>query len=67
MIGFTSDPTATINIYAIEVDPCTGVESDRLIVSNVPAEQPAAGANRARFRWLSDRADIGEYTREYHL
>ncbi|KAH8655015.1 hypothetical protein BGZ60DRAFT_459662 [Tricladium varicosporioides] len=68
IIGFCTDPTATIDISAVIRDPCTGADTDRLIVPALPVEATIAGGrNRARFRWLSDRAAIGDYSREYHL
>ncbi|KAJ9656092.1 hypothetical protein H2201_008643 [Coniosporium apollinis] len=64
-IGFSSDPDAFVTISAIDVDPCTGVETDRQIAS---ASTGGVAANpRARFRYLSDRLAIGKYTREYHI
>ncbi|TKA66580.1 hypothetical protein B0A49_06047 [Cryomyces minteri] len=64
-IGFSSDPDAFVQIFAIDVDPCTGVEHDRLIGS--VGTGGVVGNPRARFRHLTDRLAIGEYTREYHI
>ncbi|KAK0704634.1 hypothetical protein B0H67DRAFT_686970 [Lasiosphaeris hirsuta] len=30
LIGYTSNPRATVSLYAIDVDPCTGATTDRL-------------------------------------
>lgn len=34
--GYTTDETATIQVFAIDVDRCTGEESERLLGSVVP-------------------------------
>ncbi|KAH7313837.1 hypothetical protein B0I35DRAFT_480487 [Stachybotrys elegans] len=57
-IGFTSNNRATIALYAIDYDPCTGEPSDRLI-----AVVPLRGNERNEFRY---RADIlSGYARDY--
>jgi len=63
-IGFTTDPTATIEISAVDLDPCSGSESLRPIRSFLNIDP---GAVRNRFRFLTDRLSIGAYTREYHI
>ncbi|KAJ9630726.1 hypothetical protein H2203_001250 [Taxawa tesnikishii (nom. ined.)] len=35
-VGLTTDPTAKVEIYAIDQDPCTGAETDRLIGTATP-------------------------------
>jgi hypothetical protein len=58
IIGFTSNNRATIALYAMDIDPCTGEVTDR-IVAAVPVNANA----QARFRW---RADIlTGYARDY--
>ena len=56
--GFTTDPTsvwggqASIDIYAMDVDPCTGVTTDWLWVTGVAVDQgPPVGAVRGRWRF----------------
>jgi hypothetical protein len=48
--GFTTDPTALVDIDAIDVNPCTGQESLRLLGTVDPASQPVRG--RFRFHVL---------------
>jgi hypothetical protein len=48
----------------MDVDPCTGDVTDRLIGSATP--EVAAGG-RAKWEWRSDRTDIGLYTRNYRV
>lgn len=45
VVGFTSDPTRLVDIYAIDVNPCSGQETLRLLAS----EDPAVDAIRGRF------------------
>ncbi|KAI3618996.1 hypothetical protein WG66_000447 [Moniliophthora roreri] len=53
--GYTTDETATIEIYAIDVDPCTGGETERMWGSVVPR------ALERRGQW---RFRLPPYTRE---
>ena len=39
IIGFTTDPSRLLDAYAVDVDPTTGNESERLIASMNPAGQ----------------------------
>jgi hypothetical protein len=50
VVGFTTDPAALIDINAIDVNPCTGQESLRLLGTVDPASQPVRG--RFRFHVL---------------
>jgi len=43
VVGFTTDPTRLIDIYAQDVNPCTGVESLRLLATTDPATQAIVG------------------------
>ncbi|OBT62154.1 hypothetical protein VE03_08323 [Pseudogymnoascus sp. 23342-1-I1] len=63
-VGYTTDPNTLVSIYAIDINPCTGAESDRLIGSATP-ENVAGG--RSKWEWRSDRQDIGYYTRNYRV
>ena len=47
IVGFTTDPTRLVNINAIDVNPCTGEETVRLLGTVDPASQPV----RSRFRF----------------
>ncbi|ESK86953.1 hypothetical protein Moror_3350 [Moniliophthora roreri MCA 2997] len=58
--GYTTDETATIEIYAIDVDPCTGEESERIWGSVVPR----AADRRGQWRFRSDSTRLPPYTRE---
>ncbi len=46
--GFTTDPTALVDIYAVDVDPVTGNSSDRLLATEDAGQPPVLG--RYRFR-----------------
>ncbi|KAK4148880.1 hypothetical protein C8A00DRAFT_38530 [Chaetomidium leptoderma] len=61
-IGFVSDPTITVSINAIDIDPCTGATTDRSI--GVGQNRPEAGG---RNKWISrsDGTQPSAYTREY--
>lgn len=63
-MGYVTDPTTTISIFAVDVDPCSGKETDRLIMTATP-ERLAGG--RAKFDVRTDRNDIGLYTRNYRF
>jgi len=56
-----SDATASVSIYALDVDPCTGKETERLIGNAVPR----AGDVRNKFVWRADSTTLGRYAREY--
>ncbi|KAK7036465.1 hypothetical protein VNI00_011662 [Paramarasmius palmivorus] len=58
--GYTTDETATIEIYAIDVDPCTGEESERIWGSVVPR----ALERRGQWRFRSESTRLPPYTRE---
>lgn len=62
-VGVVSDPSVTISIQAIDIDPCTGHETYRSM--GVAQERPEAGG---RNKWISridgDRIP-SVYTREY--
>jgi K319-like protein len=47
IVGFTTDPTRLIDINAVDVNPCTGEETLRLLGTVDPASQPV----RSRFRF----------------
>jgi hypothetical protein len=47
IVGFTTDPTNLVDINAIDVNPCTGEETLRLLGTVDPASQPV----RSRFRF----------------
>ncbi|MBI4537616.1 MAG: hypothetical protein HY712_06635 [candidate division NC10 bacterium] len=40
VVGFTTDPTRLVEIYARDVNPCTGQQSLRLLATTDPATQP---------------------------
>jgi hypothetical protein len=48
IIGFSTDPSNLVDIYAIDVDPITGATSDRLLGIASPSGPPVVG--RFRFR-----------------
>ncbi|MFL5370922.1 MAG: hypothetical protein ACJ78Z_12075, partial [Myxococcales bacterium] len=50
IVGFTTDPSTMIDINAVDVNPCTGEESLRLLGTVDPLTQPVRG--RFRFHVL---------------
>jgi hypothetical protein len=42
-VGFTTDPTQLIDISAVDVNPCTGEETLRLLATTDPSTQPVLG------------------------
>ena len=63
-VGFVTDPSTDVEIYAIDQDPCTGEETDRLIGSATP-ERDVGG--RAKWEFRTDRENIEPYTRNYRI
>ncbi|KXJ86525.1 hypothetical protein Micbo1qcDRAFT_219067, partial [Microdochium bolleyi] len=58
IIGFTSNNRARVALYAMDIDPCTGAVTDRII-----AEMGLRNAEQNQFRY---RADIlSGYARDY--
>lgn len=43
VVGFTTDPTRFVEIDAVDVNPCTGEETLRLLATPDPATQPLRG------------------------
>ncbi|PKS08149.1 hypothetical protein jhhlp_005425 [Lomentospora prolificans] len=61
-IGFVSNPRATVALYAMDVDPCTGETTDRLIA----ALGLRGGRNvQNKFEYRSEI--LSRYTREYKV
>src|SRR5262249_60480473 len=46
--GFFTDPTRTADLFAVVVDPCTGVETEVLMLGSIPNQQ--GGVPWGRFR-----------------
>jgi hypothetical protein len=53
IVGFTTDPTNLIDVNAVDVDPCTGVETLRLLGTVDPLTQVVKG--RFRFHVLGGK------------
>ena len=60
-VGFVSDSSAQVNIYRMEVDPCTGVVTEVGVGSATPA------APRGKFVFRASGTTPGKYTREYMI
>ena len=58
--GFTSDPSRPVDIFAVDVNPCTGVETLRKLGTADPAAQPVRG----RFRLILNGGLFMPPTRE---
>ncbi len=48
MVGFVTDPSAIVDIFAMDVDQLTGVTNDRLLANSNPAGPPVIG--RVKFQ-----------------
>ncbi|KAK3365381.1 hypothetical protein B0H63DRAFT_498279 [Podospora didyma] len=60
LIGFVSNPLATVTLYAMDIDPCTGITTDRLIAG----VGLRGGRNRQnKFEYRSEI--LFGYTRDY--
>jgi hypothetical protein len=42
--GFFTDPTRTVDLFSVAVDPCSGFETESVMLLAIPQEQAAAGA-----------------------
>jgi hypothetical protein len=62
-IGYVSDPSVSVLVNAIDVNPCTGEETYRTI----GAASPKAGEARNKFTFRADSTQISKYTREYRI
>ncbi|KAK0641923.1 hypothetical protein B0T16DRAFT_461946 [Cercophora newfieldiana] len=58
--GFTSHPAATVTLSAIDIDPCTGTTSDRMISSFT-----LRGGRNFQNKWEYRNEIFSGYTREY--
>lgn len=61
-IGFVSNPRATVALYAMDVDPCTGQTTDRLI-----AALGLRGGRNAQNKFEYRNEILSRYTREYKV
>jgi hypothetical protein len=62
-IGYVSDPGASVTVNALDVDPCTGNETERPIGS--ASNRPNDARNKFIFR--ADSTTLSKYTREYKV
>lgn len=42
-VGFTTDPTREVDLYALDVNPCTGATTRRLLITADPSVSPLLG------------------------
>ncbi|KAM5350960.1 hypothetical protein ACJ41O_003683 [Fusarium nematophilum] len=61
-IGFTSNNRATLALYAMDVDPCTGETTDRII-----ATMGLRGGRNAQNKFEYRNDILHSYTREYRV
>lgn len=59
VVGYTTDPSTSLTVYALDVDPCTGVETERTLAVVVP--RPNGRLGQWRYR---TQDDVGPATRE---
>lgn len=57
--GYTTDETQNVEVFAVDVDPCTGIRTERVLGIVVPKP----GGRRGQWRYRPD-ADIAGATRE---
>jgi hypothetical protein len=46
--GFFTDPTRTVDLYAVVLDPCTGAETESLMLQGIPKQKGAIPWGRFR-------------------
>ena len=63
VIGFSTDPSNLIDIYALDVDPQTGTTTERLLGAANPSGPPVVG----RFRFLPAIGAFYPPTREFRV
>ncbi|KAF6832022.1 hypothetical protein CPLU01_06404 [Colletotrichum plurivorum] len=61
-IGFVSNNRATVSLYAMDVDPCTGATTDRIIAS-----MDLRGGRNAQNKFEYRNDILFRYTREYRV
>jgi hypothetical protein len=61
--GFTTDPTALVDIFMVDIDPETGEVSDRRIGTENPGLPPVVG----RFRFAPAAGSFFPLTREFRV
>lgn len=61
--GFSTDPTSLVDIYAVDVDPQSGVSSDRWLGTANPSGPPVIG----RFRFRPNAGAFLPATREVRI
>jgi hypothetical protein len=63
--GWATDASQLVDIFAVDVDPTTGAESERLLGSVLPEAGFVAGrGNRGRFRFEVGKGNFTPVTRE---
>jgi hypothetical protein len=62
--GFFTDPTRTVDVFATQVDPCTGVETDVLMLANIPNQK--GGIPWGRWRDF-DQAGLFPVTKQWRI
>jgi len=61
--GFSTDPSALVDIYAVDIDPLSGTSSDRWLGTVSPSGPPVIG----RFRFRPDAGAFLPPTREVRI
>jgi hypothetical protein len=69
IVGFVTDSTQLVDIFAADINPTTGVETDRLLGTVLPEPGVVAGGigrgNKGRFRFDVGKGSFGNRTRVY--
>ena len=63
IVGFTTDPSALVDIFMVDVDPVTGKVTDRQIGTENPGLPPVLG----RFRFQPAAGSFGPFTRDIRV
>jgi len=66
--GWCTDSTSLVDIYAVDVNPVTGVETNRLLGTVLPEPGLAGGkGNKGRFRFDIGKGNFQPTTRTYRV
>ncbi len=58
MEGFTTDPSLNVNLFALDVDPCTGATTNRPLATIQPDNPPLIPGVKGRIRYRPGKISI---------
>jgi hypothetical protein len=66
VVGFVTDSTQLVDIFAVDINPSTGAETHRLLGTVLPEPGfPGGRGNKGRFRFEVGKGSFGNRTRVY--